>query len=157
MALPDFSMRQLLEAGVHYGHQTQRWNPRMAEYIYGDRNGIHIIDLTQTVAWKNGIVKKLNQGVSGLLKRAKVNVIKGWATFSDAKTCSVKTKSGAVTIHAEYVILATGSEATPLPHDVVEQRRAHLERVHHRGAVHLHEHVVDQAVGPLPGGDGVEL
>jgi small subunit ribosomal protein S2 len=49
MALPDFSMRQLLEAGVHYGHQTQRWNPRMGEYIYGERNGIHIIDLTQTV------------------------------------------------------------------------------------------------------------
>ncbi|MFC5738082.1 SSU ribosomal protein S2P [Rhodobacter sp. 140A] len=49
MALPDFSMRQLLEAGVHYGHQTQRWNPRMAEFIYGERNGIHIIDLTQTV------------------------------------------------------------------------------------------------------------
>ncbi|MFV0300347.1 MAG: 30S ribosomal protein S2 [Paracoccus sp. (in: a-proteobacteria)] len=49
MALPDFTMRQLLEAGVHYGHQTQRWNPRMGQYIYGDRNGIHIIDLTQTV------------------------------------------------------------------------------------------------------------
>ncbi len=49
MALPDFSMRQLLEAGVHYGHQTARWNPRMAEFIYGDRNGIHIVDLTQTV------------------------------------------------------------------------------------------------------------
>ncbi|SDX24298.1 30S ribosomal protein S2 [Roseicitreum antarcticum] len=49
MALPDFSMRQLLEAGVHYGHQTQRWNPRMGQYIYGDRNGIHILDLTQTV------------------------------------------------------------------------------------------------------------
>ncbi|MCX7889163.1 MAG: 30S ribosomal protein S2 [Rhodobacteraceae bacterium] len=49
MALPDFSLRQLLEAGVHYGHQTQRWNPQMAPYIYGDRNGIHIIDLTQTV------------------------------------------------------------------------------------------------------------
>ena len=49
MALPEFSMRQLLEAGVHYGHQTQRWNPRMAPYIYGDRNGIHILDLTQTV------------------------------------------------------------------------------------------------------------
>ncbi len=48
MALPDFSMRQLLEAGVHFGHQTQRWNPRMGEFIYGDRNGIHIIDLTQT-------------------------------------------------------------------------------------------------------------
>ena len=49
MALPDFSMRQLLEAGVHYGHQTQRWNPRMAPFIYGERNGIHIFDLTQTV------------------------------------------------------------------------------------------------------------
>ncbi|HMO08790.1 MAG TPA: 30S ribosomal protein S2 [Paracoccaceae bacterium] len=49
MALPEFSMRQLLEAGVHYGHQTQRWNPKMGEYIYGDRNGIHIVDLTQTV------------------------------------------------------------------------------------------------------------
>jgi small subunit ribosomal protein S2 len=49
MALPDFTLRQLLEAGVHFGHQTHRWNPRMAPYIYGDRNGIHIIDLTQTV------------------------------------------------------------------------------------------------------------
>ena len=49
MALPDFTMRQLLEAGVHFGHQTQRWNPRMAPYIYGERNGIHIMDLTQTV------------------------------------------------------------------------------------------------------------
>ena len=49
MALPEFTMRQLLEAGVHFGHQTQRWNPRMAPFIYGQRNGIHIVDLTQTV------------------------------------------------------------------------------------------------------------
>ncbi|WP_204114262.1 30S ribosomal protein S2 [Shimia biformata] len=49
MALPEFTMRQLLEAGVHFGHQTQRWNPKMGEYIYGSRNGIHIMDLTQTV------------------------------------------------------------------------------------------------------------
>ena len=49
MALPEFSMRQLLEAGVHFGHQTQRWNPRMSPFIYGARNGIHIMDLTQTV------------------------------------------------------------------------------------------------------------
>jgi len=49
MALPEFTMRQLLEAGVHYGHQTHRWNPRMGPYIYGSRNGIHILDLTQTV------------------------------------------------------------------------------------------------------------
>ena len=49
MALPEFSLRQLLEAGVHFGHQTQRWDPLMEPYIYGSRNGIHIIDLTQTV------------------------------------------------------------------------------------------------------------
>ncbi|MGF1552237.1 MAG: 30S ribosomal protein S2 [Paracoccaceae bacterium] len=49
MALPEFSLRQLLEAGVHFGHQTHRWNPRMKPFIYGERNGIHIIDLTQTV------------------------------------------------------------------------------------------------------------
>ncbi|MDX5359689.1 MAG: 30S ribosomal protein S2 [Alphaproteobacteria bacterium] len=49
MALPDFTMRQLLEAGVHFGHQTHRWNPRMGPYLFGDRNGIHIIDLAQTV------------------------------------------------------------------------------------------------------------
>jgi small subunit ribosomal protein S2 len=49
MSLPDYSMRQLLEAGVHFGHQAHRWNPRMGEYIFGTRNNIHIIDLAQTV------------------------------------------------------------------------------------------------------------
>ena len=49
MALPEFSMRQLLEAGAHFGHRPQRWNPKMAPYIYGSRNDIHILDLTQTV------------------------------------------------------------------------------------------------------------
>ena len=49
MALPDLSMRQLLEAGVHFGHQAHRWNPKMAEYIFGTRNNIHIIDLAQSV------------------------------------------------------------------------------------------------------------
>ncbi len=49
MALPDFSMRQLLEAGVHFGHQKHRWNPKMEKFIFGVRNDIHIIDLAQTV------------------------------------------------------------------------------------------------------------
>lgn len=49
MALPEFSMRQLLEAGVHFGHQAHRWNPKMKKYIYGIRGGIHIIDLSKTV------------------------------------------------------------------------------------------------------------
>jgi small subunit ribosomal protein S2 len=49
MSVPDFSMRQLLESGAHFGHQSHRWNPKMAPYIYGARNSIHIIDLAQTV------------------------------------------------------------------------------------------------------------
>ena len=49
MALPEFTMRQLLEAGVHFGHHTRRWNPQMSPFIFGDRNGIHILDLQQTV------------------------------------------------------------------------------------------------------------
>jgi len=49
MALPEYSMRQLLEAGVHFGHQAHRWNPKMGEYIFGTRNNIHIIDLAQSV------------------------------------------------------------------------------------------------------------
>ncbi len=49
MALPDFSMRSLLEAGAHFGHQAHRWNPKMGQFIFGTRNNIHIIDLAQTV------------------------------------------------------------------------------------------------------------
>jgi small subunit ribosomal protein S2 len=57
MALPNFSMRQLLEAGVHFGHHTRRWNPKMAPFLFGVRNGIHIIDLEQTVPMLDGAVK----------------------------------------------------------------------------------------------------
>ncbi len=49
MALPEFTMRQLLEAGAHFGHQTHRWNPKMERYIFGARANIHIIDLSQTM------------------------------------------------------------------------------------------------------------
>ena len=48
--MPSVSMRQLLEAGVHFGHQTRRWNPKMRPFIYTERNGTHIIDLEQTSA-----------------------------------------------------------------------------------------------------------
>ena len=49
MALPEFSMRSLLEAGAHFGHQTHRWNPKMGKYIFGSRSNIHIIDLSQSI------------------------------------------------------------------------------------------------------------
>ena len=64
MALPEFTMRQLLEAGVHYGHQTARWNPKMGQYIYGDRNGIHILDLTQTVPMLDQALKVVRDTVA---------------------------------------------------------------------------------------------
>lgn len=65
MALPDFSMRQLLEAGVHFGHQTHRWEPKMKPYIFGDRNGIHIIDLSQTVPMLHQALVKVRDVVAG--------------------------------------------------------------------------------------------
>ncbi len=64
MALPDVNLRQLLEAGVHFGHQTQRWNPRMAPYIYGAKNGIHIFDLTQTLPLVDQALKAIRDTVA---------------------------------------------------------------------------------------------
>ena len=60
----EFTMRQLLEAGVHFGHQTQRWNPRMGEFIYGARNGIHIMDLTQTVPMLDAALHVIQETVA---------------------------------------------------------------------------------------------
>jgi small subunit ribosomal protein S2 len=65
MSLPDFSMRQLLEAGVHFGHQTHRWNPKMKPFIFGDRNNVHIIDLAQTVPLLHQALKVVSDTVAG--------------------------------------------------------------------------------------------
>jgi len=64
MALPAFNMRQLLEAGVHFGHQTHRWNPQMAPFIFGVRNNIHIIDLAQTVPLLHQALLTVSETVS---------------------------------------------------------------------------------------------
>lgn len=64
MALPDFTMRQLLEAGTHFGHQSHRWNPKMQEYIFGTRNNIHIIDLAQTVPMLHRALQAVSDTVS---------------------------------------------------------------------------------------------
>jgi small subunit ribosomal protein S2 len=64
VSLPDFSMRQLLEAGAHFGHQSHRWNPKMAPYIYGARNSIHIIDLAQTVPLLHQALKLVSDSVA---------------------------------------------------------------------------------------------
>ena len=61
MAMPEFSMRQLLEAGVHFGHNTRRWNPKMEPYIFGVRNNVHIIDLQQTVPMLNAALAAVRE------------------------------------------------------------------------------------------------
>jgi len=64
MAMPTFTMRQLLEAGVHFGHHTRRWNPKMKPYLSGVRNGVHIIDLTKTVPLLEQALQQVRQVVS---------------------------------------------------------------------------------------------
>lgn len=61
MSIPTFTMRQLIEAGVHYGHHTRRWNPKMGPYIYGVRDGVHILDLTQTVPALNRALEAVRE------------------------------------------------------------------------------------------------
>jgi len=65
MALPEFSMRQLLEAGAHFGHQTHRWNPKMERYIFGSRANIHIIDLSQSIPLLHQALVKVREVAAG--------------------------------------------------------------------------------------------
>ena len=64
MALPAFNMRQLLEAGVHFGHQSHRWNPKMSTFIFGARNNIHIVDLAQTVPLMHQALLQVSEAVA---------------------------------------------------------------------------------------------
>ena len=103
------------KAIIHAAGKFETVAKAAGEGTLGITASIPAIDLSRTVAWKDGIVRKLNAGVAALLKKSKVKVITGWATFADAKTCRVETGDGPVTITAEHVILATGSEPVELP------------------------------------------
>ena len=65
MKLPSFTMKELLEAGIHFGHQVNRWNPKMQTYLFGERNGIHIIDLQQTMPLLHPALRILKDVASG--------------------------------------------------------------------------------------------
>ena len=65
MALPEFNMRQLLEAGAHFGHQTHRWNPKMERYIFGSRSNIHILDLSQSIPLLHSALVKVREVAAG--------------------------------------------------------------------------------------------
>jgi dihydrolipoamide dehydrogenase len=73
------------------------------------------LDLAETMRWKDGVVDKLTGGVAGLLRRAHVTTLEGWARFADAKSCTVETAEGPVKIEPEHVVLATGSVPVELP------------------------------------------
>lgn len=100
-------------------HAASRYHD-MCEHAGGGQFGISLsakpeVNLGATIEWKDGIVRKLTGGIEQLLGRAGVRTIKGWATFSDAKTCEVDTAEGLVRVSAEHVILANGSTVTELP------------------------------------------
>ena len=64
MRIPEVNIKQLLEAGVHLGHKTLRWNPKMKDYIFGDKNSIHIIDLTQTVVFLKNALSEIHKCIA---------------------------------------------------------------------------------------------
>ena len=117
MALPDFSMRQLLEAGVHFGHQKHRWNPKMASYIYGVRNNIHIIDLAQTVPMLYRALQVVSDTVAnggrilfvGTKRQAKDSVL--FEAFSLERT----TRSSSSSHHSTITSMVSPTAAVILP------------------------------------------
>src|SRR6185436_12883887 len=105
------------KAYIHVAGQFETMRHAAAKPTHGIKlSAPPSLNLAETVAWKETVVAKLNTGVTQLLKRAKVNVVKGWGRMTDGKSCTVATANGGeTTIHAEHVILATGSVATELP------------------------------------------
>ena len=103
--------KALIHASERMHHLAQHVDGHMGMKI----DGAVSLDMKKLVSWKDEIVTKLNKGVEQLLKKAGAKLISGWATFSDAKHCTVETKDGTVNIEAENVILATGSTPVELP------------------------------------------
>lgn len=112
------------KAMIHVASKLEEMLAHVGQGYQGIRlSGMPQFDMGYAVAWKNGVVDRLNQGVAGLLKRAGVEVINGWAQFEDAKHCQVKTDQGQIQVRAEQVILATGSVASGLPHLPFDNQR----------------------------------
>src|SRR4051812_9733653 len=111
MALPDFSMRQLLEAGAHFGHQSHRWNPKMSQYIFGTRNNIHIIDLAQTVPMLYRALQAVSDTVA---KGGRVLFVGTKRQASDAIADSAK-RSAQYYVNSRWLggMLPTGRRSRP--------------------------------------------
>ncbi len=103
------------KAIIHAAEEFEKVTHYANSSVLGISAANPTLDLSKTVAWKDGIVRKLTTGVGGLLKKNKVKSIRGWATFADGKTVDVKTADGVQRIRAENVIIATGSAPVELP------------------------------------------
>lgn len=103
------------KALIHVAEEFEKVSAFSADSPLGIKVGHPTIDLGAAVRWKDGIVARLNSGVQGLLRKAKVKIVIGTATFRDGKTVEVATETGAQLIHAEYVVVATGSAAVEVP------------------------------------------
>lgn len=103
------------KALIHAAEEFEKAVHFTGDNPLGIKAGKPSIELSKTIAWKDGIVGRLNAGVTGLLKKNKVKLVKGWGTMQDGKTCIVETDDGQVTIKTENVILATGSVPVEIP------------------------------------------
>jgi len=104
------------KALIHAADEFEKAKHFSKKNALGIKNSKPKIDLKQTIAWKDGVVDQLTGGVGGLLKKAKVKVVPGWATFIDGKTVQVDSKDGTTKISAENICIATGSVPVELPH-----------------------------------------
>ena len=103
--------KALIHAADAYGHAMEQ----AREAPFGLKVEKPSLDFARTIEWKDGIVGRLTGGVSSLLKRGNVKIVRGHASMLDGKTCRIETDTGPQTVHAEHVVLATGSEAVSLP------------------------------------------
>ena len=103
------------KALIHAADEFKKAVHNTGDNVLGIKAGKPSIDLSKTTEWKDGIVKRLNSGVAGLLKKNKVKLIVGWGQMQDGKTCIVETNDGPVTITTKNVILATGSVPVEIP------------------------------------------
>jgi small subunit ribosomal protein S2 len=119
MSIPDFSMRQLLEAGAHFGHQAHRWNPKMQTFIFGTRNGIHIIDLSQTVP----LLARALQAVSDTVSRG------GRVLFVGTKRQAADSIADAARRSAQYYVNSRWLGGTLTNWKTVSQSIQRLKKV----------------------------
>jgi len=103
------------KALIHAADEFEKAMHNTADNVLGIKAGKPSLNLSKTIGWKDGIVKRLNSGVTGLLKKNKVKLVVGWGEMTDGKTCMVETADGPVQVVAENVILATGSVPVEIP------------------------------------------